>query len=542
MFPTKSPAPTSPSSALVIAMPTGLPLSGITTWAVRLANALTQRADIRVALLVHDHAEVEGQPSGLELGPAIELVPVSGGPPIHTCRGDYRAFLPKYRQTIERLADETGRPIVAIPTLSGDCHGIFACLAQANPESLRIVSWTHNDIAYDYRTAAHYEPVISAFAGISRRITSELARHLPARAGEIHYVPSLIPCATRTPQREPLTGRPLRLIYTGRIEHEQKRIGALIEMSNHLAGLGVSHELSLVGDGPARAEIARRIESTQGRVRLIFDEATGAPLGLRAMAPLLARSDMFVLASRYEGACISMLEAMGQGAVPIVPADVHASLEAIEPGEAGEAAGATRHDSERDAGIALADAVRRVAASDIARRAERCRALVERTHGADVHLDAALRVLDSARRSAQRWWPADRPCAPAAAQETLEIAGSMTVPPDAAQRARAALDRLAGRRTAIWGAGRHTIALATALAESAAHIVAIVDDDPRRCAGHLWGFPVIAPADIASTGATDILISSWMHESAMWARRAAFESRGVRVHRLYGDQTAADAA
>ena len=523
-------------------MPTGLPLSGITTWAVRLSNALTQRAGFRVALMVHDHAEVEGQPTGLELGPAIELVPVPGGPPIHTCRGDYRKFLPTYRQTIERLAEQTGGPVVAIPTLAGDCHGIFACLAQADAESLRVVSWTHNDIAYDYRTAAHYEPLISAFAGISRRITSELARHIPARAGDMHYVPSLIPCATRTPAREPMTGRPLRLIYTGRIEHEQKRIGALIEMSDHLAAQNVAHELLLVGDGPAQAEIARRIPSMNGRVRLVYDEATGAPLGLRAMAPLLARADMFVLASRYEGACISMLEAMGQGAVPIVPADVHASLEAIEPGEAGEAAQTSRHANEREAGEALADAVRRVAASDITRRAERCRALVERTHGMDVHLDAAIRVIDAARRSPARWWPADRPCAPAAAQETLEIAGSMTVPPDAALRARRALDGLAGRRIAIWGAGRHTIALATALAESAAHIVGVIDDDPRRVGGNLWGYPIVAPGDIDASNATDILISSWMHEGAMWARRSAFETRGMRVHRLYEDQAAADAA
>jgi len=69
---------------------------------------------------------------------------------------------------------------------------------------------------------------------------------------------------------------------------------------------------------------------------------------------------------------------------------------------------------------------------------------------------------------------------------------------------------------------------------SSARVVAFTDDDRSNWGGELIGVRVVAPKDASGQGATDVIISSWLHEQAIWERRAVYESQGLRVHRLYG--------
>ena len=85
----------------------------------------------------------------------------------------------------------------------------------------------------------------------------------------------------------------------------------------------------------------------------------------------------------------------------------------------------------------------------------------------------------------------------------------------------------------LHGAGRHTIELASVLAASPVRIAGIVDDDPAKWGNALLGWSVNSPEDAISLGVTDLVISSWMHADAVYARRGTFESNGVRVHHLY---------
>ena len=92
-----------------------------------------------------------------------------------------------------------------------------------------------------------------------------------------------------------------------------------------------------------------------------------------------------------------------------------------------------------------------------------------------------------------------------------------------------------GRAVVIHGAGQHTLQLAAVLAASPARIVAVADDDRQRQGQSLWGWPIIAPENAAKMGATDVVISSWMHQGAIWERRGVYESQRppLRVHRVY---------
>jgi hypothetical protein len=113
--------------------------------------------------------------------------------------------------------------------------------------------------------------------------------------------------------------------------------------------------------------------------------------------------------------------------------------------------------------------------------------------------------------------------------------------PACEKRLRAGLERCAAAgcaRVALYGAGTHTRALGTALMEPPANIVCIIDDDPRRRGGRLWGYPIVTPADALAMGVDAVVISSNSMEEEIADRCGPFEARGAMVVRLYGEARA----
>lgn len=535
---------------LLIHLPQGLNVSGVTLWGVRLANAMAERGRCAAVVL---HAEPAGQRRlELPLHPEVVTIDMADLPPLHAAAGDLAPYLPRLRTCVRRLAEHADSPVCLSPNLLGDSYGLAAALALVEPDSVRILGWQHSDITYDTRMLAHYQPMISRFVGVSERIEQRLAEALPTRRAHVRRIPYGVPVAETCPKRaeictpsrsgssSPLSGgagwqpaspppssslRPIRLIYTGRIEHEQKRIGALPLLADRLKARGIAFTLTLLGDGPAVEEI----DSALARHKPYAQRLD--PLGPDDVRRHLAEADALVLPSRYEGLSISMLEALGQGCVPIVTRIASGAAEAVDDGRTGILADAGPDDTPERTADALAEAVERLLASDLPAMSQAAHAVARERYSIDAHADAVAALLDEAAADEPRPWPATRPCA--FAGDGSGGGGSGSVPQEGAARLRAVLRGLAGRRIVLHGAGRHTIELAHVLAESPATILAIADDDPARHSDHLFNWPIIAPADAAGTGATAVLISSWMHESAIWERRGVYERQGLRVHRLY---------
>lgn len=527
---------------LLIVLGQGLTLSGVTSWALRLARGCARRGR-GVALLVHATPPATSQRpaspprtdwlfDATDLGPLDRIgdrlrsatAPRSDDPG----RADpapIEPFLARYRQAVDRLSQRWGGPVILSPNLHAHSYALAAALAQAQPGKVRVVGWQHADIVYDRRVLAFYEPVLTHLVGVSARIVRSLAAELPSRQADLVPLPYGVPVPRMVPARPRARARPIRLIYTGRLEHHQKRILALVELSRALRQMGIEHHVSVFGDGPARTELARAADDADACLHL------HAPVASRVLARELAASDAFVLPSRYEGLSVAMLEAMSLGCVPIV-ARVDSGLdEAIETGCNGLIADVAPHADEVETGRALAELVRRLADSDRRAMSRAAWETVRRRFSLRAHGDAVQRLVVAAAQAGPRSWPSHRPIwfdAPDADGAT----GS--VPADGWRRLEAVLRRLAGRRVAIHGTGAHTQQLAGVLSASPATIVAFTDDDRGRHGAELFGRPVVAPERAADTGATDVVISSWMHESAIWARRATYLRQGLRVHRLYG--------
>jgi len=538
---------------LLIPLPLGLHVSGVVTWAVRALNTIAARAGGGRACGLIIHPAPRGQraiePS---LHPRVRVWRTPAppdAPMLASCDGDLSAFIPVYRRAVDELAADAagGEPVVICPTLLGDCFGICAALTLATPQRVRIVGFAHADIAYDAAVIAHYAPALTHAACVSDAVEARVRAVLASAPGigseapTVVNVPNGVPIPDAPPRREPIGGdggspsRPLRLIYTGRFEHAQKRILALPLLSAELARRGVDHELIIIGDGPAAGDLAdalaaRREPNGAAGGAVSARIHTLAPMSPDELAPLLDAADAFVLPSRYEGLSVALLEAMARGCVPIVTRVASGHGQVLVHGKGGIIADAGPEADEHAAALALADAVMRFRAQDPEPLRTGARVAASR-FSLVAHADRFERLIDAAAGAAPRSWPASRPCAFTGDEAG---AGSGTVPPGALLKARAALERLAGRDLVIHGAGRHTVALAAALAEAPARIVAIADDDRARWGTTLLGWPVIAPADAQAAGATDVLISSWLHEQAIYDRREAYTRQRLGVHRLYG--------
>ena len=150
-----------------------------------------------------------------------------------------------------------------------------------------------------------------------RRVALERHRVDPAR---VHLVPNGIDVRFWAPDAtpgEPPTG-PLRLVAVGRlvdVKGFDLLIDALAALSRTRPGLDAS--LEIVGDGPERAALARRVDAAG-----LADRVTLAghlePVALRER---LRAATLFVLPSRSEGVPLALLEAMAAG-VAVLAADV----------------------------------------------------------------------------------------------------------------------------------------------------------------------------------------------------------------------------
>lgn len=510
------------AAPLLIALPSGLQLGGVTTFAARLASALAARG--RAVTVVRHPEPVGSAAPEVRWHESVECINAPDG---FDTPGDLSRHIPLYRGLVRRLAAESGGPVIVAPQGLGDAYGVAAALCQTDPELLRVVGWQHSDIEYDTRVLERYAPVIACFVGVSAVIATTLRARLGPRALDVHEVPYGVEVPEACPRRLARADEPLRLIYTGRLEHRQKRILALAHLATELDRRGVAYTLTVVGDGPAAAAFDAACKGLP-RIRRLSAQPPSA------IARLLAEHDALVLPSRYEGLSVSMLEALAAACVPILARTRSGAAQAVEPGYNGEIAEVSPDADEAETGRALADAVERFARRDRAAMAEAAWRTARERFSIERHADRIAAILDAAAQAPARAWPADLPCAFTARPGLAGTgAASGSVPADGAQRLRAALEALRGRRVIIHGAGQHTVQLGAVLAESAAEIVAIADDDRARHGSRLWGWPVVDPAAAGRLGATDVVISSWMHEAAIWSRRGVYEAQGMRIHRLY---------
>lgn len=183
------------------------------------------------------------------------------------------------------------------------------------PPGVGRVGVIQSDDPGPYHTLRFYAQHIGAVAGVSRRIIAKLKHDSvlgKKKVGDVRYgvnMPSL------RKKRAIFCGqRPLRILYCGRIVEEQKRISLLPLILKDLDKAGLNYEMTMAGKG---VELDKMVDLLQPWVRRKRVHITGG-LDQKAVSQTMAKNDIFLLFSDYEGLPLALLEAMGHGLVPVV--------------------------------------------------------------------------------------------------------------------------------------------------------------------------------------------------------------------------------
>ncbi len=108
---------------------------------------------------------------------------------------------------------------------------------------------------------------------------------------------------------------PVRLLYAGRLEQAQKRVGDLVPFVERLAEQDLSFHLDIVGDGPEMETLKQRLDSWIRQGVVSFPGWVDADALKSTWYP---QADIFVHFAEWEGVTIAPREAMAHGVVPVI--------------------------------------------------------------------------------------------------------------------------------------------------------------------------------------------------------------------------------
>lgn len=430
------------SRPITISLPQGFTIGGVTTWAIATARRLADEG--RVIRLVA-HPPLSGHdtfdPASALDGANVKLI---DAPPLTTPDG-FIASVGIYGRLL---------PSLLLPNLCPESYAVAATLAQTRSDDVRVVSWVHGDNPVDYAYLEHYASIVHRYVAVSRRCQVEMQTRLPHRAKDVCHIPYGIEIPDAR-QRSTPDGRPLRIVYAGRMEQGIKRVVDLLAIARLLSDAGVLFEMRLIGDGPHADLVDARVAAIAPRLAergcRLTRESACPPHAMRAVWQW---ADVSLLASRLEGFSVAMLEAMGAGCVPVVSrvasgvSDIirdDANGLSFEIGDIESAAAClTRLATDPERVMTLSAGARASAVAEV---------------GMERYLDRIRPLLSDASAAAPLRWP---PSHPVSMPSVIDLAGA--VPRyDASESYESVIDFLMSRpdttRVAIYGLGVNGLTL-----------------------------------------------------------------------------------
>ncbi len=237
---------------------------------------------------------------------------------------DYRHYLyeDRMKAALEALAEF--RPTAVIANHGGDAMELLRHL----PQGILRIGMVHIDSEGVYDgLLAPYAEWLDLLAAVSEQTLATVRTHPRLKAIEAQYVPCGVAMPETMPQRSGEGA--LRLLYFGRLGEMQKRVKLFPQILAQLVESGEAVEWTLIGEGPEEEWLKERM-SSEGKVKVIFR----GTIPYRDVPAELARHDVMLLASAYEGLPLSLLEAMAAGMVPVV-SDIPSGVRQVVDGSTG---------------------------------------------------------------------------------------------------------------------------------------------------------------------------------------------------------------
>ena len=277
-----------------------------------------------------------------------------------------------------------------------------AVLANLSPSSFEVLRYVpagvfrigigQSDDPQVYATLRRYAGHMDLLAVVSRRMAQIAKTFSEFRRVPVACLPYGVPLAEAAPAARDFQ-RPLRILYLGRLDREQKRVHLFPEIFARLASSGVPFHWTVAGDGPERAALERAMTSPRPGQTVSFP----GRIDYGEVPRLLAGHDIFLLASDYEGLPLSLLEAMGAGLVPVV-SDLESGIREVVDETSGRlvAPGNT-------AGFAEAIAALHGQRGELRRLSQNARERVRHDFSVAAMTDRWLQALPASPNSEVRW-------------------------------------------------------------------------------------------------------------------------------------------
>ena len=187
-------------------------------------------------------------------------------------------------------------------------------LKQIAPDKIRVISVIHGGEEHLYKLYDKYAAHTDFFVAVSEDIKRDLiSRGIPKDI--IASITCPVTCEAKLKHAYTIDAcRPVRIGYAGRIVITQKRMDLMLKVIEILEEKNVPYIFEIAGDGSYKDEMEEKVTASGWDKHVHF-------VGLleRERIPeFWRRQDIYVNIADSEGRSISQLEAMANGAVPVV--------------------------------------------------------------------------------------------------------------------------------------------------------------------------------------------------------------------------------
>ncbi len=194
------------------------------------------------------------------------------------------------------------------------------------PEKIQILSVIHNSNERVYKEYMDFRECPDYYISVSQ----DIKRDMVGRGIEEKYISSITcpfacdPVLKRDYSEN--SSLPIRIGYAGRLEYEQKRMDLILKLLELLVKKNVCFQMEIAGDGAAKEDMEKFVSYHH----LVHQVQFLGRLEREKIPAFWKRQDICVNLADYEGRSIMIIEAMGNGAVPVVTATSGVSDDIID--------------------------------------------------------------------------------------------------------------------------------------------------------------------------------------------------------------------
>ncbi|WAL58379.1 glycosyltransferase family 4 protein [Thermocoleostomius sinensis] len=272
-------------------------LNGVNVFSANLVRELQRQGISAHVLLTEPHIS-DSKPMKPPLDIKIQKLPV----------GEHDLYKTRWHRMVQYL--EENAPCIYIPN-----HDInHSCIAPLLSKRVGIVGVVHSDDPQHYEHVGRLGKYWNSIVAVSKTVAKGTIERNPDLAERVVTIPIGVPIPHRPTERTYQADKPLKILYAGVFRQSQKRILDLPKIMQRLQALQIPTQLTIAGGGPDQQELVNASQTLvdQGVVQFVgiipHDE----------MPDLLKQHDVFVMTSAFEGMPNALLEAMGQGCIPVV--------------------------------------------------------------------------------------------------------------------------------------------------------------------------------------------------------------------------------